>query len=72
MPTSINDDEKRLRRYLLKLASEEELDRIEEIYLATSDHAELISDARTRLVSDYVQGRLSGRERSRHSNKTTL
>jgi hypothetical protein len=63
MPTSINDDEKRLRRYLLKLASEEELDRIEEIYLATSGHAEVISDAETRLVSDYVQGKLSGEEK---------
>jgi hypothetical protein len=63
MPTSLNDDEKRLRRYLLKIAPEEELDRIEETYLATSGHAEVIGDAETRLVSDYVQGRLSGEEK---------
>jgi hypothetical protein len=63
MPTSINEYEKRLRSYLLKLASEEELDRIEETYLATSDHTQAISDAEARLVSDYVQGRLSEEEK---------
>lgn len=63
MPTSINDDEKRVRCYLLRLASEEELDQIEETFLATSDHAELISDAERRLIADYVQRRLSDEEK---------
>ena len=59
----MNDDEKRLRRYLLKRATEEELDRIEDAYLATSDHSELIGDVERHLVSDYVQERLSEQER---------
>lgn len=63
MLTSINDDEKRVRCYLLRLASEEELDQIEETFLATSDHAELISDAERRLIADYVQRRLSDEEK---------
>jgi hypothetical protein len=63
MPTSINDDEKRVRCYLLRLASEEELDQIEETFLATSDHAELISDVERRLIADYVQRRLSDEEK---------
>jgi hypothetical protein len=63
MPTSISDDEKRVRCYLLKLASEEELDQIEETFLATSDHAELINDVERRLISDYVERRLSEQEK---------
>jgi hypothetical protein len=63
MPTSINDDEKRVRCYLLKLASEEELDQIEETFLATSDHAELINDVERRLISDYVELGLSEQEK---------
>ena len=62
MPASMSDDEKRLRAYLLKLAPEEELDRIEEAYLSTSEYAGQISDAEDRLVSDFVQGRLSEEE----------
>src|SRR5215831_959225 len=63
MPTSISDDEKRVRCYLLKLASEEELDLIEETFLATSEHAELINDVERRLISDYVERRLSEQEK---------
>ena len=63
MPTSANGDEERLRRYLLKLAPDDELDRIEDTYLATSDFEAVIVDAESRLVSDYVQRRLSQEER---------
>jgi hypothetical protein len=63
MPISVNDDENRVRSYLLKLVSEEELDQIEEHFLATSDHSELIGDAEHRLISDYVQDRLSDEQR---------
>jgi len=59
MPRFISDHESRMRSYLLKLASEEELDQIEEAYLSTSEHSALITDAENRLISDYVQGRLS-------------
>jgi hypothetical protein len=62
MPASISADEKRLRSYFLKLVSEAELDQIEEAYLSTSEHAQLIEDAENRLVSDFVQGRLSDEE----------
>lgn len=59
MPRFISDDESRVRSYLLKLASDEELDEIEEAFLSTSEHSALIHDAENRLISDYVQGRLS-------------
>lgn len=84
----MNDDEKRLRAYFLKLAPVErdadisedlplysrtggspyvgpfdEFDGIEDEYLSTSDHAELIEDVERQLVSDYAQGRLSPKER---------
>jgi hypothetical protein len=62
MPGFITNDERRLRSYLLKLATDEELDQIEEVYLSTSEHAELIDDVENRLISDYVQGRLSEEE----------
>jgi hypothetical protein len=62
MPRFISDDESRVRSYLLKLASEEELDQIEDAFLSTSEHSALISDAENRLISDYVQGRLSAEE----------
>lgn len=62
MQPPLTDDQKRVRSYLLRLASEEELDRIEEIFLATSGHADMIGDAERRLVSDYVQQRLSDEE----------
>jgi hypothetical protein len=60
---ALEDDEKRLRCYLLKLGSEDELDRVEERYLATSAYADLITDAEHRLISDYAQERLSEEER---------
>lgn len=63
MPTSTSGDEERLRRYLLKLAPDDELDRIEDAYLATSDYEGVIGDVESRLVSDYVQGRLTEDEK---------
>jgi hypothetical protein len=62
MPAPTSDDEKRLRLYLLKLAPEDELDRIEESYLSTSEYEDQISDAENHLVSDYVHDRLSEEE----------
>jgi hypothetical protein len=62
MPRFISDDESRVRSYLLKLASEEELDQIEDAFLSTSEHSALISDAENRLISDYVQGQLSAEQ----------
>jgi len=59
----VNDDENRVRSYLLKLVSDKELDQIEEDLLATSDHSELINDAEHRLISDYVQDRLPDEHR---------
>jgi len=63
MPTSTNGDEERLRRYLLKLAPDDELDRIEDTYLATSEYEGVIGDVESRLVSDYVRGRLTEEEK---------
>ena len=62
MQPPLTDDQKRVRSYLLRLAPEEELDRIEEAFLATSSHSDMIGDAERRLVSDYVQQRLSEQE----------
>jgi hypothetical protein len=62
MQPPLTDDQKRVRSYLLRLAPEEELDRIEETYLATSGYSDMIGDAEQRLVSDYVQQRLSDEE----------
>ena len=59
MPRFMNDDETLVSSYLLRLASEEEMDQIEEAFLSTSEHSALITDAESRLISDYVQGRLS-------------
>lgn len=59
MPRFMSDDETLVRSYLLRLASEEEMDQIEEAFLSTSEHSALITDAENRLISDYVQGRLS-------------
>jgi hypothetical protein len=68
MPTSTNGDEERLRRYLLKLAPDDELDRIEDAYLATSEYEGVIGDVERRLVSDYVQGRLTQKEKEAFGN----
>jgi len=57
-----------LRLYLLKLVSEAELDQIEDAYLSTSEHVQLIEDAENRLVSDFVQGRLSDEEERAFTN----
>lgn len=60
---SMNDDEVRLRSYLLRIASEEEMDQIEDSFLATSKHSALITDVENRLISDYVQDRLPQEQR---------
>ena len=67
---SMNDDEIRLRSYLLRLASEEEMDQIEDSFLAASKHSALITDVENRLISDYVQDRLP-QDNARHSTATT-
>jgi hypothetical protein len=60
-----NEEERRLRRFLLNQLDEEERQRVEERFLLDPEYRERVLAAEEELIEDYAEGSLSGAEGQR-------
>lgn len=61
----LNEEERRLRWFLLDELSEEERQRVEELFLVDPEYRERVLTAEDDLIEDYAEGSLSEAERQR-------